>query len=130
MGWNLCKAETVRRVSGGRATRAQAGDVRINTVQSMLLRQLRELGDQRRASRSGKNPTGNGGVKAPGSPMAAPRAVFARLRLLYRALNQWLTAWYELYGRAGMESPGRPAEHVRPPRARRAAKGVIVMEGK
>lgn len=70
--------------------------VRINTVQSILFRQLRQLSEQRRGARSGPNGTLTGGADSPTPPVAGPRKFSSRIRLLCGALNRWLGAWYQL----------------------------------
>jgi len=77
--------------------------VRLNTAQSILLRQLRQQRDQRRKTPASTRPDSAGATSSE-SPARARRKPFAKLRRFWNAMNDWLAAYYNVCGRTGLES--------------------------
>lgn len=79
--------------------------MRINTVQTILFRQLRERHEQRQAERIARGKPGHSEVGVLPKSRKPERDVIATLRQWLGAVNRWLTSYYKLCGRTALASP-------------------------
>jgi hypothetical protein len=78
--------------------------VKINTVQTILFRQLRELNEQRQAGSQARHASAGDGTDSALTPVHARPGLITKIRLLGVALNKWLASYYRLCGHSGLES--------------------------
>lgn len=83
--------------------------MKINTVQTLLFRQLREVRDRYRAELPARPTDPAAGTNPPPSSRHHWRRVVAGGRCLLVRLNNWLAAYYRTCGRTGCDrSPANP----------------------
>jgi hypothetical protein len=78
--------------------------VKINTVQTILFRQLRELNERRNIKPPAQLQPGKSGMNPPTSIRNKRRAI-TEVRYLVSAMSRWLTSYYNLCGRTGLDLP-------------------------
>jgi len=83
--------------------------VKINTVQTLLFRQLRELNERRNIQPPAQPHPGKSGMNPPPRNPDKRRAI-TQMRCLFRAMSRWLTSYYNLCGRTGLDLPREPVE--------------------
>lgn len=79
--------------------------MKINTVQTILFRQLRELNERRNIDPPSQlNREESGTNPSPQNPDNS-RRVIATVRHLFSAISQWLATYYNLCERTGLDLP-------------------------
>lgn len=78
--------------------------MKINTVQTILFRQLRELNEQHKVGSRAHKASVSDGTDVPLSHGHARPWLFTKIRRLGLALNEWLASYYRMCHRSGLES--------------------------
>ncbi|MFN3407718.1 MAG: hypothetical protein ACK45B_01880 [Limisphaerales bacterium] len=79
--------------------------MRINTVQTILFRQLRERHEQRQSKRTTPLKPGRSEVGTMPKSVKPVRGAIAKLRRWFHVVNCWLASYYALCGKIAPPSP-------------------------